>query len=126
MLALLLDESISHVIAEQTRNRRPEIAIQSVCHWRSGALMSHPDRLVLQAAFEEGLTLVTYDQKTIRPILSEWGYSGIDHAGVVFVDERTIRPDDFGGLVQAIEQMWLVEAEAEWLNRVYYLFLERP
>jgi hypothetical protein len=124
MLELLLDENISPVVAEQTRLRYPEINIQSVRHWRAGALLNCPDDLVLQAAAEDGLTLITYDQTTIRPLLSEWSTEGQVHAGVIFVSERTVRSSDFGGLIRAIVRPWMRAHQDIWTNRIH--FLERP
>ena len=68
MLDLLLDENISPVVAEQVSIRRPDISIQSIFRWRGGTLTNESDRLVLQAAAEDGLTLVTYDQSTMLPL----------------------------------------------------------
>ncbi|MFN8634075.1 MAG: DUF5615 family PIN-like protein [Chloroflexota bacterium] len=124
MLSLILDENISPVIAEQVSLRRPDIPIQSIFHWRGGALVMQRDHLILQAAAEDGLTLVTYDVSTIRPLVAEWGIVGTTHAGVIFIDERTIRSNDFGGLVTAIERLWSRQHHQDWTN--YTQFLDRP
>jgi hypothetical protein len=121
MLPLLLDENISPVVSEQVARRRPEIPIQSIFQWRGGTLLRQPDELILQAAAEDGLTLVTYDRQTITPLLAAWGAAGIDHSGVVFIDQRTIRSNDFGGLVRAIEQFWDRECREDWKNRMDFL-----
>ena len=121
MLPLLLDENISPTVAEQVARRRPDIPIQSIFRWRGGMLLRHSDERILQAAAEDGLTLITYDQKTIMPLLSEWGAAGIDHRGVVFIDQYTIRSNDFGGLVRAIEQFWDLEHQQIWTNRIDFL-----
>jgi uncharacterized protein DUF5615 len=124
MLIPLLDEHISPAVARQITMRRPDIQIQSVFDWRGVAFLSEPDRLILQAAAEDGLTLVTYDLKTIRPLVAEWAASGIAHAGVIFVDERTIPSDNFGLLIRAIERLWDREHHLTWTNRTK--FIDRP
>ena len=43
------------------------------------------------------------------------------HKGVIFVDDRTIAPNDFGGIVRALDQLWEKENDADWTNRVIYL-----
>ena len=121
MFPLLLDENISPVVSEQVVRRRPDIPIQSIFQWRGGTLLQQPDDLLLQAATEDGLTLVTYDQKTITPLLAEWGAAGLDHSGVVFVDQYTIRSNNIGGLVRAIEQFWDREHLEDWKNRMDFL-----
>jgi hypothetical protein len=49
-----------------------------------------------------GLTLVTYDQRTIPALLHRWAESGQCHAGIVFVDERTVAPNDFPLLARSL------------------------
>ena len=124
MLTPLLDENISQIIARQINARRPEIGIQTVFEWRCGTLLNQPDHLILQAAAEDGLTLVTYDLQTIRPLVDEWAASGITHAGVIFVNRRTIPSNNFGLLIRAIERLWDREQHLTWTNRTR--FLERP
>jgi hypothetical protein len=121
MHGLLLDENITYVVATQVTNRRPDISIQSLFHWRGGALTGTPDPDMLQAAAEEGLTLVTYDVSTIQPLVIEWGLSGLTHAGVIFIDEWTIRSQDIGGIVRAIERFWDDEHDQDWSNRTDFL-----
>lgn len=121
MLSMLLDEMISSDVSEQVAIRRPEISIQSIFHWRAGSLLSEPDYLLLQAASEDGLTLVTYDQRTILPLASAWYAAGRTHEGIVFVSESTIRSRDFGRLVRAIEQFWDREHQHVWANRIDFL-----
>jgi hypothetical protein len=121
MLRLILDEQISYAVSDGLTARRPDISITSVYRWRNGVLMGAPDDLVLKAATEASLTLVTYDQETIFPLLSEWGALGLTHTGIIFVDERTIRSRDFGGLIRALEALWDREHAAPWNNRLMFL-----
>lgn len=120
-LRLLLDENLSDVVAEQVRRHRGDVAIESVHTWRAGAFRGRRDLDLLRAAREEMWTLVTYDQNTIPPLFFEFIQSGEDHAGVVFIDERTIRPDDFGRLVRSLIAFWNTHQHIDWTNRVLYL-----
>ena len=124
MLSMLLDEHISPIVAERMRARNQRVLVQSIHLWRSGSLCGTPDWRVLEAAASERLTLVMFDLKTIPPILAEWGATGLAHGGVVFVDQRTIRPGDFGGLVRALERLWEREHARDWRDRI--VFLEAP
>jgi len=123
-LLLLLDENISPVVAAQVRQHRPAIAIESVDEWQSGAFRSGADEELLQAALTEHFTLVTYDQRTIPPLLVELAELGQDHSGVIFVDNRTIPNNDLGTLVRALILLWDRFGQEEWQNRT--AFLERP
>ena len=71
MLAYLLDENISYIVAEQLARKNPLISVQSVHHWQDGAFIGQEDNMLLRAAAQAGLTLVTYDLKTIPPLLME-------------------------------------------------------
>ena len=59
---------------------------------------------LLEAAAHR-LTLVTYDRRTIPPLLKTWAGAGRQHGGVIFVDEKTISPADIGALVLALSNL---------------------
>jgi hypothetical protein len=120
-LALLLDEQISPEVARRIRAAKPAIVIHSIYEWMDGALCGVDDQFVLQAAARHRLTLVTFDLKTVPPVLVEWGSLGISHGGVVFVDDKTIRASDIGGLVRAILSLWDAEHNTAWTDRVVFL-----
>ena len=121
MLSLLLDEQISPRVAEQARVKWPGVPIQTIHRWREGAFCGQDDDVVLDQARQDGLTLVTYDLKSLPPLLAEWAASGISHAGVVLVDDRTIAPSDFGGLLRALAELWRAEKDAVWRDRILFL-----
>lgn len=121
MLSFLLDENLSPEIARQIIGKRPDIAVTSVYTWRDGYFVKRSDEAILIAAMQEGLTLVTYDQKTIPPMLVQWGQSGTDHAGVIFVDDRSIANSNFGALIRSLIVLWETSRAAEWTNRVEFL-----
>jgi hypothetical protein len=97
------------------------MSIISIHEWRDGCFLGSQDQVFLPEAAKDGLTFVSYDQKTIRPLLKSWAEVGIDHAGFVFVDEKTIAPQDFGRLIQSLRGLWRSERRASWENRVVYL-----
>ena len=121
MLRYLLDEQISPVVASQLSQKHPEIRIESVCVWKQGIWRSRPDPEILLAAKEAQLTLVTYDLRTIPDLILHWTFSGIDHAGVILVDELSIDPSNVGLLLQALASFWLQRHRQDWRNRVEYL-----
>ncbi len=123
-LHLLLDENMSQVVADQIHQHLPAIVVESVHVWRNGNFEGRSDKSLLQAAYTEGLTLVTYDQKTIPPLLAEMYAAGEHHAGIIFVDDRTIPNSDFGQLTLALIFLWQQYHQEDWQNRVR--FLKRP
>ena len=121
MLSFLTDEQISYVVVERLCERRPDIPAHSLHTWRGGTLEGMLDEWVLAAATQENLTLVTYDLRTIPPLLESWSLSGKSHAGVVLVDQRSIPQNDYGGLTLALSQLWDESREWEWRNAVRFL-----
>jgi hypothetical protein len=121
MLSFLLDEQISPEIAKQIKQKRPDIPIFSIHIWQKGYYLGISEKIILKAAVAEKLTLITYDQKAIPPILSEWGQANINHQGVIFIDYRSIPPNNFGELVRAIIWLWDTQSQADWQNRIIYL-----
>jgi hypothetical protein len=91
--------------------------------WRSGGggFLGKDDSACLLEAAEQGLTLVTYDRRTIPPLLKIWAEEGRRHGGVIFVDEKTISPADVGGLVRALLQLFKETGKWDWIDRVYFL-----
>ena len=121
MLALLTDAHLSPKAAEQITSKRPEITIYSLRLWRSGAFLGAEDEAILEAARTEGLTLVTYDQHTIVPLVTQWMTEGRGHAGVILIDERSILQKDIGGQVRALMDLWDRSQADNWTNVVTYL-----
>ena len=121
MLSLLLDENISDEIARQVVAKRPNIPIFSAHDWEEGRLRGVSDEVVLRAAAEAGLTLVSYDVNTIPLLLMRLANEAFVHGGIVFVHNATIRSNDYGSLIRALIQLYDAEKEAEWKDRLYFL-----
>ena len=119
MLHFLTDEQISPTVARELT--KGGVKVTALKDWRKGTFMGADDKLILKEAAKDGLTLVSYDQKTIRLLLKEWVEVDYLHNGVVFVDHKSIRPDDFGGLVRALGALWKSEKNASWRGRVVFL-----
>jgi hypothetical protein len=121
MLKLLLDEHISQALAQGLRRHKPDVAVQSLAEWEQGAFLGQPDSLLLVAAGQQRLTLVTYDLRTIPVILKAWAEEGRFHAGVIFVDQRTIAQNNIGALVRAIILLIEEASRWDWTNRIHFL-----
>ena len=121
MLKLLLDEHISPDVAEWFRGRRDKLVVLSLAEWEEGRFMGQADELLLKEAAAQKLTLVTYDRKTIPPLLKAWAEAGRVHGGVVFVDNKTIPSSDFGGLIRGLQKLFREGAKWDWTNRICFL-----
>lgn len=121
MVKLLLDEHVSPAVAEGLKRRSRRLAVVCIADWQKGEFLSQPDSVCLQEAALQRLTLVTYDRRTIPPLLKVWAEEGRQHGGVIFVDEKTISPADTGSLVRALSELARVTARWDWNDRVCFL-----
>lgn len=121
MLKLLLDEHISPDVAKGLRRLSRALEVRYLMEWEAGRFLGQDDPACLREAAAKGLTLVTYDRRTIPPLLKTWAEEGRPHGGVVFVDEKTISPADIGGLVWALIKLTKESANWDWTDRIYFL-----
>jgi hypothetical protein len=121
MLKLLLDEHISPDVAKGLRRTARKLAVFALTEWENGSFLGQGDAICLRAAAAQKLTLVTYDRRTIPPLLKIWAEAGIPHGGVIFVDEKTISPADIGGLVRSLASLAKESQPWDWTNRICFL-----
>lgn len=118
-MRLLLDAHISPAVARELRRR--EVDAVAVSEWLGGNFRTAPDEQLLAAALSDERVLVTYDLRSIPILLREWTETRQRHGGVVLVDERTIQPNDPGGLVRALCALVERTRGTDWLDRVIFL-----
>jgi hypothetical protein len=121
MLKLLLDEHISPEVAAGLRRRHHSLVVHWMAEWESGGFLGQDDSACLTKAAARKLTLVTYDRRTIPPLLKTWAEAGRQHGGIIFVDEKTLSPADIGGLVRGLIQLFRETGRWDWTDRVYFL-----
>ena len=121
MLRLLLDEHISPDVATGLRRKNRFAVVRYMVEWEAGSFVGRDDSACLQNAFAQRLTLVSYDRRTIPPLLKAWAEEGRHHGGVIFVDEKTTSPADIGGLVRALHRLILETKSWNWKDRVCFL-----
>ena len=121
MLKLLLDEHISPEVGYGLLRRNRVLVVHWMAEWEKGSFLGQEDSACLLEAASQGLTLVTYDRRTVPPLLKAWAEEGRKHGGVIFVDERTISPADIGGLIRALTQLVKETSRWNWTDRVCFL-----
>jgi predicted nuclease of predicted toxin-antitoxin system len=117
-MRLLLDAHIPTAVSRSLQSTG--IDAVTVSGWQNGQWRSASDELILEAARADERALVTYDCRTIPLLLKAWAEEGRSHAGIVFVDSRTIRPNDVGQLVRALQNLAANETSS-WKDRVCFL-----
>ena len=120
-LRFLLDEHVAPEVADAARRLRASAEITPMRDWRGGACLGLEDDILLAVAAEDGFTIVTYDLRTIVPLLVRLATAGRSHAGVMLVDQRTLTPSEIGSLARALIALWDAHGAEEWTGRVVYL-----
>ncbi len=118
-MRLLLDAHVSPTIERALQ--QDSVDAVAVRDWLDGSYRSAPDDQLLSTALTDRRVLVTYDCRTIPPLLKEWAETGRHHAGVILVDEKTLRPDDIGGLLRAVRALLVQSEGQDWHGRVVFL-----
>jgi hypothetical protein len=121
MLNLLLDEHISPDAAKGLRRKDRTITVHAMTDWEDGNFLGQEDAACLKEATAQRLTLVTYDRRTIPPLLKAWAEEGRHHVGVIFVDDKTIAPSNIGGLVLALAGLVKEARNWDWTDRICFL-----
>ena len=103
MLKLLLDEHISPQVARGINRISKEVSVVPTVDWEQGRFLGVGDELILEQAAKL------------------WAEIGRHHAGIIFVDEKSIPPPDFGGLIRALVTVHRDQARMDWAGRVSFL-----
>jgi len=119
LIRLLLDAHISPSIAKQLQGEG--IDTVALRDWQYGHYLSASDEQILIEATVDKRVLVTYDLRTIPPLLKEWAETGQQHSGVILIDEKTLLPNDVGGLLRAIRILVRDHGDDEWQDQVVFL-----
>lgn len=120
MLRFLLDSHVPRSVATGLVQRYGADC-SHLAHWHDGRFLHAADLRILEVCAEDEFTLVTYDVRTIQPLLTEYATRGRHHAGVIFVDERTIRQGDAGGLIRSLGALFESDGERNWEDIILYL-----
>ena len=120
-MKILLDEHLPPEFVNVVAHLDSGIPVVSIHHWRDGAFKRRDDALILRAAFEEKLTLFTFDLATIPTILQDFATEGVDHAGVLFVSTKRTAQNAYGLLASCLVDYWRREGDKDWTNRMAYL-----
>lgn len=118
-MRLLLDAHVSPAVARALQ--LDGIDAVALRDWLDGAFRAAADDDLLAAALEDGRVLVSFDCRTLPPLLRELAETGQHHAGVILVDERTLRPNDIGELQRALRRLIECSGAADWQDVAVFL-----
>lgn len=123
MLRLLLDIHIDPDVARGVAAIAPDCEVFSLRDWQRGEYRAASDATILEAVHREGLTLVTYDVRSVPALLRDWATRGRQHAGAVFIDHKTVAANDVGALARSLAHLFETRGSEDWTNCT--TFLER-
>lgn len=118
-MRLHLDGHVPRHLAQRFRDVGVDAII--LADWSDGVLRRAADEAMLMAAREERLIFVTYDNLTVPVLLHQLAALGRHHAGVMLVNQRTIRPNDHGTLFRSLHHAAVPDASSDWTDRVHNL-----
>jgi hypothetical protein len=95
-------------------------SITALRDWHGGRYLEETDPRLLTLAWEERMTIVTYDLNTFPFAVRDRLESGLDHAGMVYVPARYPQ-NDVGRIARALAKLWRSEKYADWTNRICFL-----
>lgn len=118
-MRLLLDEHVSPAIARGLLDIG--IDVITVSSWQGGVLRSTADDHILVTAAAERRVLVSFDVKTIPPLIDRWATRGIHHAGVILISRKTFQQDDISGIVRALRALVAERGNEDWQDQMAFL-----
>jgi len=89
MLRLLTDSHVPPAIAE-TAATMAALEIVALRDWHSGLYLHESDARLLVLAWEDRVTLVTYDVNTFPLTVKERLEAGLSHAGMIHASQTAI------------------------------------
>jgi predicted nuclease of predicted toxin-antitoxin system len=101
VLLLLLDHHVPIDVAKGLRAKGYDVttALWEKLYFR----VDDPD--VWEAAIRMNRAVVTYNIKDFAPIYGDWYLNGKHHPGLILVSSKSIRSNDCGTLIRALENL---------------------
>jgi hypothetical protein len=119
VLRLLTDSHVPPAVCEAARKLEP-LDITALRTWHGGVYLHERDARLLALAWEDSVTIVTYDVNTLPLVVKERLESGLSHAGMVYVSAR-YRQNAVGAIGRGLAKIWRSEMSLDWTNRVRFL-----
>ena len=119
MLRLVTD---SHAPPSSALTARKFVAmdIMPLRDWHGGIYLDESDERLLALAWDERVTLITYDVNTFPLAVKERLEAGLSHAGMIYVSAH-YRQNDVGGIARGLVKLWRAEGSLDWTNRIHFL-----
>lgn len=120
-MKLLLDVHVAKAAIGALRRVATRVQGEHISQTRDGAFLRADDGEILRACHAEKRMFLTYDLATIPDLLRRWMAEDRAHAGVIFADENTVRPNAPAEVAAAIAALAKEIGDADTTNLVRYL-----
>jgi hypothetical protein len=118
---LLLDVHVAKAAIGALRHAAPTLQVEHISQWRSGALRQAEDDEILAACHKEKRVWLACDMATIPDLLRRWMAEDQPHSGVIFADEKTIKPNVPADVASAVAALAEGVGESDTPNLVWHL-----
>jgi hypothetical protein len=119
MLRIVTDSHIPPAVSKAARKLAP-MQITRLRDWHGGIYLNDSDPRLLALAWEESVTLATYDVNTFPLWVKNRLEAGLSHAGMIYISAR-LRQNDVGGIARGLVRLWRAERHLDWTNRIRFL-----
>ena len=110
------------IVAHRLKRQLALADVECILTWQDGVHLGSPDDVILINALRDCRVVVTYDLATMPSAIQSMATDHGQHPGVLFIDTKTLRPNDIGGLVRALQSFVMMHAGSEHLNnQVHFL-----
>jgi predicted nuclease of predicted toxin-antitoxin system len=118
---LLLDCHIAKATVTVLQKRHAVLDTEHLATWHSGHFLRSSDEEILVACHRENRVLVTFDQRTIPDLLRAWASGQRPHAGVIFGDTNTVKPNRPASVAAALARLVTESRASDMTNIIRYL-----
>ena len=119
MLRLETDSHVPPAVAKAAR-KLAALEITPLRDWHGGLFVNESDPRLLVLAWEERITIVTYDVNTFPLTVKQRMEEGLSHSGMIYVSAH-FRQNYIGGIARGLVKLWRAQKNEDWTNRIRFL-----
>lgn len=119
-MRLVADANLSRHFVEACLRLDPKIPLVHISDWMNGKHRMSHDAVLLSVLHEHGLTLVSFDRRTMAMHAGQLTRAGAGHAGIILF-RRSVGQTDYGKQSRLVIEFWKQAMDWDWSDRIEYL-----
>ena len=120
MIRLLADGNTSRRFVDACLRLQRDFPVIHLADWMQGKYRISKDLVLLPVLREHGLTIVSFDRRTMAMYAGQLTREGSGHAGVILF-RRSISQIDYGKQSRLLVEFWQEAKDWDWADRIEYL-----